>query len=433
MQDVVERLNQSPMSRTQIIGVVLTMILSALDGYDVLAISFAAPGLSADWNISKAELGLALSSGLVGMAAGSFVLAPLGDRFGRRAIVLACLLLMAGGMFFSAWSRSVVELSFWRVVTGLGIGAMVPTIVPLAAEYSNTRSRRLVMALMSVGYPVGGSIGGFGAALLLSRFSWPSVFILGGILTVLMIVPVALWLREPPQFLIVRRPPGALERLNSYLSQCGQQALSALPDVPENRIKRAPYIIIFSAEHRGQTMLVSLANLLFMMSVYYVLSWMPQLVADLGYSASFATTVSSASATCGVVSCIVAGMIVKRLPLNILAAILLAGLGVSVMAFGFTGGSPLLLLLLACILGAFLYSGVWALYSAIVDSFGPDVRTTGVGFVLGVGRASGAIAPALAGLLFTIGGGRELVTMILASCSIFAAMLIYSSSRHYSF
>lgn len=433
MQDIIEKLNQSPMSRTQIVGVALTTTISALDGYDVLAISFAAPGLLADWGISKAELGLAMSSGLVGMAAGSFLLAPLGDRFGRRAIALICLALMAVGMFLSAWSGSASELAFWRALTGIGIGAMAATIVPLAAEYANGRSRRSVMALMSVGYPVGGSIGGVGAALLLRQFDWPSVFILGGILTMLMFVPVALWLRDPPQSLIARRPPDALQRLNAYLLRCGQQPVSALPEAPDNRMKRAPYVMIFSVAQRRQTMIITVSNLLFMMSVYYILSWMPQLVADAGHSASFATTVSSASSACGMISCVIAGLIVRKLPLNVLAAILLSGLGVSVMAFGFAGRDPMLLLVLACVLGIFLYSGVWSLYSAIVDSFASDIRTTGVGFVLGVGRASGAIAPALAGVLFTIGAGRETVTGILASCSIVAAALIYANSHRYSF
>src|SRR3546814_544177 len=140
VNDVQKLLDESPMSRAQTVAVIIIGLLSALDGYDVLAMTFAAPGVSAEFDVGKAALGLALSSGLVGMALGSFFMAPLGDRFGRRSVVLISLVLMCVGMLMSAFVTSIVQLAAWRVVPGIGIGSLIPVLEPLAAEFSNASS-----------------------------------------------------------------------------------------------------------------------------------------------------------------------------------------------------------------------------------------------------------------------------------------------------
>jgi len=127
----------------QVAAVAVTVIISALDGYDVLAASFAAPAISHAWGVGKAVLGLVLSSGLFGMALGALVLSPLADLVGRRRLVFLSLALMAVGMLLSALAQSLGQLVAWRVLTGVGIGAMVAVITPLAAEFANSRRRPL--------------------------------------------------------------------------------------------------------------------------------------------------------------------------------------------------------------------------------------------------------------------------------------------------
>jgi hypothetical protein len=127
-RSIASLLADRPMSRPQIWAVALSVALNALDGFDVLAITFAAPGISKAWGIGPAQLGIALSSGLVGMTAGSLLLAPLGDRLGRRPLILGCLLLMALGMALTATATGIYSLCVWRVLTGLGIGGMVAAI-----------------------------------------------------------------------------------------------------------------------------------------------------------------------------------------------------------------------------------------------------------------------------------------------------------------
>lgn len=427
----IEAIEHAPLGGMQIRAITTIGILSALDGYDVLAMTFAAPGISAAWGIDRAQLGVALSSGLIGMTAGSLALAPLADRFGGRVIALLCLSLMFGGMLMAAFAGDVWELVLWRVVTGVGIGAMVPIVASLAAEYANARSRRLSMAIMSIGYPIGGTVGGFAAALLLRHFEWQSVFLFGALMTGIMLVPTLFWLVEPPASLIARRPRNALRKVNAYLARCGQPPLDELPPPPERR-HAMPYRAIFAAGQRADTIRITLINLLFIVTVYYMLSWMPQLVVDLGHDAAFATLMASLACLSGVVACVILGIIGPKIPLRQMAGVQMIGLGVGVLLFGFSGPETIVLIGLAVLVGMFLYSGILGLYSAIVATFDPGVRGTGVGFVMGIGRAAGAISPALAGFLFSIGAERWAVSAALATGSLLAALLILTQPKRYA-
>jgi benzoate transport len=421
-------IDAAPMSRAQVAAVVITSALSALDGYDVLSVTFAAPAISRDWAVGKAMLGVVLSSGLVGMALGSLLLAPVADAIGRRRMVMLNLLLMMAGMLMSAFSRGVAELSAWRVVTGIGIGAMVPIITPLAVEFSNARWRTLSLAVMSIGYPIGGTVGGFVAAGLLHLFDWPAVFLFGAALALILLGAVTLWLPEPLAFLMERRDDRTLARVNALLRRFALPPVEALPPPPTTP-RAVPYREIFAAGQRGATLRITLVNLLFIMTVYYVLSWMPQMIADLGFSPSMATMVSALASFGGAIACITIGIVAPRTDLRAVVAMLMIGLGLATPAFGFTSASLPLLILTGLIAGAFLYGGITGLYALIVDTFEPRARATGVGFVMGIGRAAGALAPLASGALFGIGIDRGGVSAALGSMALLAGLIVALSAR----
>src|SRR4051812_8389895 len=112
-----EILAKSPMSRLQIGAVAVTVGLNALDGFDVLSIAFAGPGIKAAWAVSQKQLGYVLSAELLGMAIGSLFLGGVADKIGRRPTILGCLVLMVLGMFMAAHTQGIYDLMAWRVVT----------------------------------------------------------------------------------------------------------------------------------------------------------------------------------------------------------------------------------------------------------------------------------------------------------------------------
>src|SRR5690606_3957295 len=147
-RDPRETLAGSPMSRLQIMAVGVTIGLNALDGFDVLSISFASPGIAAEWGVNQAELGFVLSMELIGMAIGSFFLGGVADKYGRRPTLLGCLLVMTSGMILATTASNPVQLSIYRVFTGLGIGGMLACTNAVVAEFASDRRRAMCISLM---------------------------------------------------------------------------------------------------------------------------------------------------------------------------------------------------------------------------------------------------------------------------------------------
>jgi MFS family permease len=171
------------MSALQWTAVIVLVGLNALDGFDVLSISFAAPSIAREWSINQATLGWVLSMELLGMAVGSVLLGGVADKIGRRPTILGSLVAMATGMYFASGAAGVPELLSWRLITGLGIGGMLAAINAAAAEFSNLRWRSLAMALMVIGYPLGGVFGGMVVQQLLGSGTWHDVFSFGAFVT----------------------------------------------------------------------------------------------------------------------------------------------------------------------------------------------------------------------------------------------------------
>ena len=170
----------APMSGVQILVCTITVFLNALDGFDLLAISFATPGIMKEFQIPpNVGLGLVLSMDLWGMAVGSFLLGGVADYVGRRRAILTFLVVMSIGMYLCSHANSREVLAGWRFLTGLGIGGMLAAINAAAAEFSNDRSRKFWVALMTIGYPLGNILAAFVLSPLLKTHSWRVVFELG--------------------------------------------------------------------------------------------------------------------------------------------------------------------------------------------------------------------------------------------------------------
>src|SRR5678816_1558413 len=179
-----EIIDRSPMTYVQVVVVAITVLLNAMDGFDILSIAFASNGIAAEWKVTTQALGIVLSMELIGMAIGSVLLGGLADRIGRRPTLLGCLVTMAAGMFMATTASSPVQLSIWRVLTGLGIGGMLSCTNAVVAEFSSKKWRSLCISMMVIGYPLGGGFGGLYASSLIARYDWRAVFYFGAGLTI---------------------------------------------------------------------------------------------------------------------------------------------------------------------------------------------------------------------------------------------------------
>jgi MFS family permease len=336
---------------------------------------------------------------------------------------LGCLVVMTIGMLAAMQASSIVELSIWRIITGLGIGGMLAAINALAAEFANTRRRTLCLAIMVIGYPIGGVLGGMVAAKLLAQFDWRAVFGFGAAATLVFIPLVLAFVPETPAFLVERRPANALARLNAVLVRIGAAAVSALPDVPAHQPKRS-VTDIFAPAHRLSTLVVTLAYFAHVISFYFILKWVPKIVVDMGFAQAQAAGVLVWANVGAVIGGALFGLLALRFGLKPLTigALLLSSL--MIVYFGRT--APVLDALALHAAGAqfFVEAGIVGLYSIFAQAFPTHIRATATGFAIGIGRGGAALAPVLAGGLFQSGMALPQVATIMAGGSLVAGLVL---------
>ncbi len=417
-------MSNSDMSLRQVMVVAVTVALCALDGFDVLAISFASPGISSEWGIDRAALGVVLSMELLGMAIGSVVLGRFADACGRRPIILACVILMSAGMWLATTATSVVDLSFWRVATGIGIGGTLSAINAVAAEFSNAKRRSLCVSLMVIGYPIGAVIGGTIAALLLRDNDWRSVFQFGAFATATLIPVVYFFVPESIAWLCEKQPGNALQRINIVLKRMGKPTVASLPPAPAAK-QRQSLAAIFAPELAPITMLATFAYALHITTFYYILKWVPKIVVDMGFEASSAAGVLVWANLGGATGGALFGLLSQRFHLfRLTIGTLLLGTAM-VILFG-TGFNDLYQLsLISAAVGFFTNSGVVGIYAILAQVYSAGTRATGTGFAIGMGRGGSVLAPILAGFLFAAGQGLQTVSVIMGLGSTIAAIAIW--------
>lgn len=422
MTDPRRLIDEAAMSRRQIVAVAITVGLNALDGFDVLAISFASPGIAAEWGVDRAALGIVLAMELVGMAIGSVLLGQVTDRIGRRPMILSCLVTMALGMAMTATADSIETLSAWRIFTGLGIGGMLAATNAAAAEFSNARSRSLCVSLMAIGYPVGAVIGGAISAQLLMIYDWRVVFYFGACSTALFIPLVLLLLPETVPFLCQSRRAGALDRLNRALVRIGQPTVDAMP--PAVARVRQTATDIFRAPLARTTFLLTTAYFTHIATFYFILKWVPKIVTDMGFAASAAAGVLVWANVGGALGGATLGLLTRIVPLRTLAICVLLMSTLLVAIFGRGQTDLAALSVIVGIAGFFTNAGVVALYAMLAQSFPTHARAAGTGFAIGVGRGGAAISPIIAGYLFGAGVSLQWVAIIMGAGALVAAFAL---------
>ena len=348
-------LDDVPMTRLQIAAVVLCVALNAIDGFDVLAISFAAPGIAAEWGISRGALGIVLAMELIGMAAGSVVLGSIADNLGRRPIILGCLVVMASGMYLASQATSVNALLATRFVTGVGIGGMLATTNAMVAEYSNARHRNFNVVLMATGYPVGIIIGGSLATILLAHFDWRAVFILGAAMTGVLLPAIWFLMPESISYLAQKKRPDALAQINRILTRMGHAVLEQLPASEE---KSTGWRDLFSPQLARTTILLTTAYLAHIITFYFILKWIPNIVVDMEYSPASAGGILVWANVGGAVGSVLLGGLTHYFRLRSLIITALIGSIVMINVFGMGQVNLTGLAIVAGITGFFTNSAV---------------------------------------------------------------------------
>jgi benzoate transport len=407
--NLANHIDQNPMTRYQMAAITLCMVINMIDGFDVLVVAFTAPSIANDWGLSAISIGTLLSSGLVGMTLGSLLLGPLADRFGRRPMVLGCLAVISLGMLLSAFTQNVQQLTVTRLLTGLGIGGMLPSLNTIVAEYSSLRWRSFSVSFMQAGYPVGATLGGMLAAVLITHYGWRAVYALAGFASTAMIFVVWRQLPESLEYLVTRQPKNALEKINKLLRSIGREPVSEIPELQNTTGQRKTgYSDLLAA--RGlmiTTVLLSLAFFIVMLSFYFVLSWTPKILVDSGMSTQQGISGGVLLNVGGVVGSLLLGYLSSRMAISKLIAFYMCVTAGLMVLFSNVTTYDTAMQLLALMLGFFIFGSIVGLYALAPHLYPVQSRSAGLSIAISVGRVGAVISPLLAGYLFDNGWAQS--------------------------
>lgn len=430
VQNPREEMNNKTMNRYQWFVIGICVLLNVIDGFDVLVMAFTASSVSAEWGLTGAQLGALLSAGLFGMGAGSLFLAPWADKIGRRPLILLCLLISGVSMITASLVQNATQLGIMRFITGLGIGGILASSNVIASEYASLRWRSLAVSLQSTGYAIGATIGGMIAIALISHFGWRSVFLAGGLTTMLMLVVAYFTLPESLDYLLVKQPKNALDRINHLCQRIGLTRIPQLPEVIHNTAQPKIGIAkLFTAGLGLQTIFLWLSFFFVMFGFYFVMSWTPKILTANGMTTEQGVTAGVLISAGGMFGAALIGLISARVRIFYVQAAFLALTAILILLFVNSTSTLTIAFILSVFLGVLSNGCVAGLYAMSPSIYEADVRATGVGSAIGFGRIGGILSPLVAGAF--LDGGISSLTLYgyYAGAFVLAIMTVLSLSK----
>jgi benzoate transport len=395
-------------SPKQFLVIALCVLFNMVDGFDITAMAIVASGVATDLDLSPDRLGLTFSFALAGMMAGAMGLAPLSDIIGRRKLIIASLLLIGVSIMLTANASTLTEFVALRFISGLGGGALLASQATLAAEYSPEKYRALAVTVVTAGYPAGAMMTSVIGGLVMPEYGWRGMFWIGGIVTLAMAAIALLLIPESLKYLFDRRPGNALERSNRILLSLGKPTIEALPDVEtrnadEKRNVLGNMKMLLSDEHWKATLILWATFFMCFGTLYFLMSWIPRLMEQSGFSAEAGRTaffLFNFSAIIGVFSL---GFLATRWKLSKLVSSFLFLSAVAMVAFAAAPRNLDLLLAITFVMGFLQQGGFTGLYAVAAKLYPTSIRSTGIGWAIGLGRFGAVVGPALAGYLIAAG------------------------------
>jgi AAHS family 4-hydroxybenzoate transporter-like MFS transporter len=393
------RLENQKLGPLQLRVAFLCMLAQIFDGFDISAISMAVPSLIRVWHQPGAAFANTFVMSSVGIMFGALISSPLGDRIGRKPILIGSLVILGLTSLACTQVETIQQLVWLRMLTGLGIGALMPASVALSCDYVPERLRAGVVMVVFTGAPLGGFVGKVIVSQLLPTYGWPVIFWIGGLLPLLLIPVLALWLPESPRVLLAR----------GRLTQSSMRLLRQLgidqntPPEHVDVVKGNPVAGLFRDGLGVTTILVWILYFSNLLSLYLIGYWMPTVLSLSGLSPADAVFASSFGEAGPLISIFLVVPLATRFgPPNVLAVMLATGI-LCIGTMALVDLPYLALLFTIFMIGACTVGSMTGINGMTAALYPARVRNTGMGWALGVGRWGGIGGPWLGGILLGIG------------------------------
>jgi MFS transporter, AAHS family, 4-hydroxybenzoate transporter len=398
--NVMELIDAHGLSQAQIAVVVLCGLIAVFDGLDLQAIGLAAPALAAALHIAPPALGPVFGAALAGLAVGAFGLGLAADRIGRKRVLIGSTVCFGVFTLCTAFASSLNVLLIFRFCTGLGLGGAMPSFISLGAEYVPRRLRATVVSGLWTGFPIGGVIGGLLASILIPRWGWPSIFWVGGTLPLLLAAVLWFVLPESIGFLVSRNAsPQRIARLLARVCPGAQASSHARFVLGEERAPGVPVRQLFRAGRAGGTLLLWASFFIAFMMLVTNSAWSPTLLHLEGIEVAQSAIAMATFNFGSVIGTSLAGWLISRLGVVGVLPVSCIGGALAIGSVGYAAHSVLLVTFLEGLFGLFLGCASSGLIVLAALFYPTAIRSTGVGWSMGMGRIGSFVGPLVVGAL----------------------------------
>ena len=429
--DMAAIIEENPLGVFQRLVMFFCALIIIFDGFDVLAIAFAAPNLSEELNIPKSELGYVFSAGIFGMMLGALIMGPVGDKLGRRSAVILSVFTFGLCTLLTGFIDHYNDLVLLRFLTGLGLGGALPNAMALMTEYVSTRHRNIAIAVIFLGMPIGGISGGLVASEIIPVYGWESLFYVGGIMPLLLVPVLMFALPESPRFLIEHDDDN-----DAVLCRIAKKIERRFDVEPDSKFqhhaveKHFPVKALFMDGRQTDTLLIWLVFFFNLMVAYFLYSWVPTLLVEAGYQLDDATKTVVVLNVGGAVAPFILARLIAHWGSKIVLTICFILGAISMMAVGQFGSSINMVMILSFFAGFFIVGGQVSLNALSSYMYPTHIRSTGVGWALGIGRVGSIVGPLLAGALVAAALGLNINFIVFGGFCLITSAAVFFIKNH---
>ena len=431
--NIQQAIDDSPFSRFHWVIIVLGFLVLAIDGFDTAAMGYIAPTLSADWGIQKQDLGPVLSAALLGLSFGALMAGPISDRMGRKRVLVFSCLFFGLASLGTAYAQTLNMLTFWRFLTGLGLGAAMPNAITLVSEFAPKRCRSMAINTMYCGFPLGAAGGGVISSWLIPNYGWHSVLLAGAIAPLTLTVLLVLFLPESVKYLVHRgKSVAQVKRIaQRFMSGSLEQVTQFYLDEDKVTVKKGSVAQLFSMPWLPGTLMLWMTYFMGLVIYYVLLSWMPTLMLGMGYPLAESAWLTSLFTFGGTAGILLAGWLMDRWEAHKVVSLGFILTMLFALALGFEHNHIILFGALIFLMGITMNGAQSGLQTLAATFYPTHCRATGIAWMQGVGRFGGVAGTMMSAQLLSLQWQADSILMFLSLPALLAAAAtIYKLQRY---
>ena len=396
-----DSVNHQSNKKHAIVTVAICFLIAVIEGLDIQAAGIAAAGIREHFGLDSSQLGIFFSVGILGLLPGALVGGRIADRIGRKTVLIWSVATFAVFTLCTVWVNSFGSLLAVRFLAGAGLGAAMPILITLASEAVSPQNRGRAVGLMYCGMPVGAAILSLIAATEFGS-NWKNIFYLGGLLPII-VIPVMMWF---------------LPESKEYL-----KAKDIAASAPADAATQGSFKDLFNSQNLMRTLFIWTSYFFTLMVVYIMLSWLPSLFQELGFTRKEGATAQFYFMVSATIGTIILGMLTDRWKKAYVILLMYGGILAGLIALN-AAGSLTQMYMASALVGAFVIGCQGVLYAFGGIVYPTTVRGTGIGVASAVGRIGAMLGPAIAGSLLTAGFGAAGVISAAIPCIIISAVVM---------